>query len=414
MKYILDFKNDNYYLVTIKEQNGVKSRLSTNYQDEIVKTIMGISQNANMLIEVGNDMRLYYHNKELVLTNWRIHANDDLYNHILRTITKETKCLSNYNRYAIRRLLLTTGITLVVAVTSPLIGRAVAPARSIEVQRSYDGPLTNEIPMDILSNNDIYIQPVDEKVSLVEKEEPIDYHETSEVFPLATNMNTYAQNKLHDFYYQDAWKYIEKYSALYGVDKNLLVAIAFAESSLDHDNLLPSGSRYNGHAVGMFQHEHPDREHDVVAFNYMTNQYDTERMCMDNACNLETNIKMGAMLLQNRLYKYHNNIYLTIQSYNYGENAVNIILDKYANENNKTVSEVIDNYKDTGWLEYVTDFHNNPNKYINWKYSTYGNDKYIANVLGFYVGKECVNKNEQGEDISIDLETLEINKALIR
>ena len=202
---------------------------------------------------------------------------------------------------------------------------------------------------------------------------------------------------------------MDYYGKQFGVDPYLILATCYAETSLEHEKTLQGGPRYNGHAVGIGQHENPSGKESVTAFNYETGQFETEIISLENACDLEMNIKMTVMLFQNRLQKYNNNIYATIQSYNYGTGAMDLILAKYAQDNHCLVEDVLTNYADTGWLAYVKDFHDNPKNYLSkWQYSTYGNENYIKDVLGYYLGTESINKLEDGTQISIDLTTLDV------
>ena len=54
-------------------------------------------------------------------------------------------------------------------------------------------------------------------------------------------------------------------------------------------------------------------------------------------------------------------------------------------------------------MKYVSDFHNNPQDYIEWKYKTYGDENYIKKVLGYYIGTETINYDAEGNIITTDL-----------
>ena len=198
---------------------------------------------------------------------------------------------------------------------------------------------------------------------------------------------------------------------------------------MQHEACCPGGKRYNGYGVGAFQLESPDGRI-VKAWNYKTETEDTLAITMENAIDFRTNTQAAAMYLQNRINFYHGNIYLALQSYNYGQGMMKIVIHDYAKQLGITKEEVKKNYTDLGWLNIVEDIHKNPNDYyyrvtidldetdpqiINeaqkkyvWKYDTYGNPYYIADVLSYYVGLQTQNRNLDGTSTIMNFLTNEI------
>ena len=212
-------------------------------------------------------------------------------------------------------------------------------------------------------------------------------------YQLGSGINEYTNMLMHNFISSSYFKYFLDNSESYNFDPYLLLAISLTESSLDHDSVIPGGANYNGSATGIMQIENSNIGSTVKAHNYKTNTDDSILITNESVLDIESNIKIGSMLFQNCLDKYKGNIYLTIQSYNYGTVMMDIIINKYAEEINSTYDEVINNYNDLGWLKYVSDVHNNPKNYIsNWQYDTYGSDKYIDIVLGYYMGDMLVSQ----------------------
>lgn len=177
----------------------------------------------------------------------------------------------------------------------------------------------------------------------------------------------------------------EKYGNMYGVDPYLLVAIASQESSGRHDKYI-SQSRCASAGCGIMQIEQPGKTiTQAVAFNQETKKTDVVTVTYSNAVDLEQNIKIGAMLQSARMKAQQYNILIGLQSYNYGPSAFNKALQAYCNEVGKTRDQVISDVSDIGWLKYVKDLHDNPQKYIpSWRGSTYGDDEYISHVLRYY------------------------------
>lgn len=229
----------------------------------------------------------------------------------------------------------------------------------------------------------------------------------SGTFEVGSELTEYVVNKMHNN--TEVMQYMIKYGEMYGVDPYILMAKAMQESSFSHNSCLPGGSNYNGYGMGIMQHESPDGRQ-IVAYNYKTGQEDVIRVTYDNAMDLEMNIKMGAMHFQNCLKNNNGNILLALQAYNYGQGMVNSILTRYGRDQGMTVDEIKSNYSDIGWMEYVTDAHNNAWRYIGDWNGYYGDANYIRNVLRYFVGDAACYYYD-GEQVLFDLNTFEMTKV---
>ena len=199
------------------------------------------------------------------------------------------------------------------------------------------------------------------------------------------------------------YKYFKSAASDFGIDVNLLLALGMTESSLDHYSAIPGGSRYNGFGVGMMQLETPSSD-TVYAFNCNTNKKEALVCSMDAACDIRLNTRLAAMKLQNALNHNNGNIYLAIQEYNFGYGMMKNILNKMSEETGLSVEEIKSNYRDLSFMKYVEDAHNNPSKYISgWRSSTYGNGKYLYDVL-----KNCPNSSIK---LTYNGETFDFNLA---
>ena len=178
-----------------------------------------------------------------------------------------------------------------------------------------------------------------------------------------------------------------EYAGMYGVDPDLVIALACQESSLNHDKHIPGSESYNGGAIGICQIARIDRT--IYAHNYYTGMEDEMELNTDVLSDYESNIKASCMMLQNTLDTFYGNVYLAIQAYNYGEGAVKMAVSLYANQIGVSEVEVMRNYVDDGWMWYIRDIHSNPSKYFNWSDGTYGDAYYINNVLRYYNGTDC-------------------------
>lgn len=185
-------------------------------------------------------------------------------------------------------------------------------------------------------------------------------------------------DQVNQFLYGPQGRIIYDYSEAYGIDPNLIAAMCMQETSLQHANCIPGGDFYSGYGVGMMQLECPSGQ-EVTAYNYNTNSYDTEYITMENACDMEKNIKIGCMLFQNSLNNNYGNPLLAIQAHNYGQGMINsIFYETYG----KDGFQVKKDYQNVDWLPMIKNAHQNPNLYITGWDGEYGDGDYISHVLG--------------------------------
>ena len=211
-------------------------------------------------------------------------------------------------------------------------------------------------------------------------------------------------NEVIDFCSSDKYTYYKEFGECYGIDPSIVVAIAMQESSLKHDECIPGGTRYNGFGVGMTQQEKPSGE-TVYAYNYVTNCNDKLACTMENACNEKSNVKLCFMRMQKKMDLYNGNLYMVIQSYNYGDGMMKALLNKMSKDTGKSVDEIKNDYTNLDWLEYVKDAHNNPSKYISgWRGKTYGDGDYLIHVASSLTEKK-LNIAINGEMCQFDFTT---------
>lgn len=204
---------------------------------------------------------------------------------------------------------------------------------------------------------------------------------------------------------------IEKYSLQYGVDSQIMAVIALQESSLDHEACLPGGAKYNNSAIGMMQLEQSSDNgvyngEIITAYNYETGEYDQINYTLENVKNYETNIQIACMKFQKSIEKYHGNLYLAIQSHNYGTGMMDSILSKTATKKNIDVETMIEHPFDIDWTNHLENAHKHPLDYISaWKEDcTFGTADYIYSVINCCPNEEA-NFIYDGKEISFDLRT---------
>lgn len=184
--------------------------------------------------------------------------------------------------------------------------------------------------------------------------------------------------------YQDVF---EKYGHMYGVDPNLLMAIAAQESSGNHYNHIEDGP-----ACGIMQIEksvHIDST--ITAYNYETEEYDSLEITEDNIKKLDTNVRIAAMLLQNCIRLTYPNIAQAIQTYNFGAGNMCDVLDAYEENENISRDDAIKRINDDKWLEYRN-------------VVPVGDEKYLEHVLSYIPTNTITILDSNGNPLKIKIQ----------
>lgn len=167
-------------------------------------------------------------------------------------------------------------------------------------------------------------------------------------------------------------EYYQKYGEMYGIDPLLLAAKGAQERGGVHSNVKDAGGAIGISQIQVTWHVNQPKK----AFNYKTGKEDIVVATMDKLENVETNIQIGAMILQNEMKGQKYNPLIGLQGYNYGIGGINKVITAYASSKGTTVDAVKSNPKDTGWLPWRMKVHG----------TGYGDVQYIENVLKHYPG----------------------------
>lgn len=435
----------NGFRQTIRDEN-IKS--STNNMQKIYDVLSKLPSDPKIIQKIGDDyIMVYEHNDKIILKNYYKYRNEKFFQQVLATIKNYPPSvrIKKINHKGIAAIL--GGGIVLVSVTLSMFHQPSSLQKNSNSQKiSFNNGVGR--------SDVIEIEEIEQDNSLIEQnfidEQNYDLifrlEQSSQLYkgeisnniniPIGTNLNEYTTNKLVDFINSNSGQYCFDICEQFGIDPYLFVSLMMKESSLNHQDTLPGSQYYNGCAVGICQLETPQGQ-EITAFNYSTNQEETIYETMDNAIDENCNIKMGIMRFQNVLAKYKGNQYLALQSYNYGQGLVDLIVCVYADEIGSTYDEVVANYNDVNWLKYVEQVHNDPigfansidlNKYPNfkitvdylknWSYQTYGDDKYISSTLSYYIGVygksivdgNIVERNNLNNEVNItNLEQVENN-----
>ena len=196
---------------------------------------------------------------------------------------------------------------------------------------------------------------------------------------------------------------VEKYSKMYGLDANLMLAIATQETGDHYSNL------DDGPAVGLMQIEKSVWANGgtLSAYNFDTESWETIEVSedsyeqfVDNLKDLDYNVKIACMMFQESLRNSNYNILVALQNYNMGYGNMHYtVLPAYCSDVDKDEEEVLNDQYDIGWMEYrdlVED----------------GDSDYVEHVLS-YCGEDFkleVTK-PSGEKVSININNDTLKKV---
>ena len=185
-----------------------------------------------------------------------------------------------------------------------------------------------------------------------------------------------------DFVRKNYGKLIEKYSKMYGIDPNIMIAIATQERGV-HSSTMDSGG-----ATGLMQIQNVVWVgENLKAFNYEKDDIENVLVTNDMLSDLENNIKIGCMVFANTLSQMNNNVLATIQCYNMGYGNMMKIFDRYSMATGKNISDILDDPSDIGWLDYRDIIE-------------VGDSHYLDRILA-YIGDK-VKIDSMGEKLVID------------
>jgi len=140
---------------------------------------------------------------------------------------------------------------------------------------------------------------------------------------------------------------LTKYATRYGIDPNLMIAIATQERGVHSSDMDPGG------ATGLMQIQNGVwLGEEISAYNFETGKRDKYIVTNDMIRNLETNIQLGCMYFQNCLDYMHYNIPAAVQCYNMGFGNMGKILNAYSQEQGVSKVDILSDPTDTGWMDY--------------------------------------------------------------
>ena len=403
MDIIIANVNDGFRLTMVVKNDKNRMIKSTNNMDKIRSLVKSFPSNPKLIEVKGNDLKIIYNKKNaVILKDYKKNLNKKLYKSILDNIDYSTPIVKNvkYNQnllYLFKKLQKNKKRVITFALAT-LVSTAIIGGSLLDKEEATN----DESALESLVIDDEQEETDDIFITLAQDED-FDF-EVRVKQATGSAVNQYTLNKIVKFINSDDGNYFLEVAKDFGIDPYIFLSLMIKESSLDHESTIPGGKNYNGFGVGICQLETPSGQQ-INAFNYSTNTTETIYETMENAIDKRTNIKMGIMRYQNVLEKYQGNENLALQSYNYGQGLIDLIVAIYANEIGSSYDQVVSNFEDTGWMKYVKLAHADPVGFVNsldqsqyskfkntisylqnWPYGTYGDDNYLAGVKSYYVG----------------------------
>lgn len=403
MEIIIEYVNGCFRQTMIAKNDKNRTIKRTNNMDKIQVLVRSLPTKPTLIEAKETDLKIIYGKTNVViLKDYKKHLNSKLYSSILNKIDSSTPIVKKvkYNQKLLQLIKKLQkdkkrAITFVLAtlVSTAIIGDSLLNKKETTKD---DSPIESVVIDDEQKEaNDVFIT--------LAQDEDFDF-ETRVKQATGSAVNQYTLNKIVQFINSDDGNYFLEVANDFGIDPYIFLSLMIKESSLDHEATIPGGKNYNGFGVGICQLETPNGQQ-VNAFNYSTGTKETIYETMENALDKKTNIKIGIMRYQNVLEKYQGNENLALQSYNYGQGLMDLIITVYANEIGSSYEQVVADFEDTGWLKYVRLVHANPVQFVNsldqsqysafnnimtflqnWPYGTYGDDNYLNGVKSYYVG----------------------------
>lgn len=217
----------------------------------------------------------------------------------------------------------------------------------------------------------------DEKQLVYQEEETkpvVEYVEETVITRVEDNSNCDKINTIKNNY----MNVIENMCEIYGLNPNLMLAIACREA--DTDGL--HSTRTDRAAIGLCQLERNVWvNYQTKYYNPHSKQWETIIISVEDLQDLEKNISLACRYFKEDCLTYGNfkngdindpngNIFVAIQCYNFGFTNMNKALGEYARIKGCTIQDVINDKNDLGWLDYL---------YV----PDQGNPDYIPGVMSF-------------------------------
>ena len=190
---------------------------------------------------------------------------------------------------------------------------------------------------------------------------------------------------------------IEKYANMYGLDPELVLALATQERGV-HSSQIDSGG-----ATGLMQIQNGIwLDNEITAYNFNTNSYETVKVTKPKIENVDSNIKIGCMILQDMIHDKDYNILAGVLSYNMGGTNVNKIIKKHSETSGLSREDILSNQNNCDWLNHRGII-------------TVGDKDYVQHVLS-YLGNDIDTYvlKPDGERVELSVKNYDVTQVATR
>lgn len=197
-----------------------------------------------------------------------------------------------------------------------------------------------------------------------EEQEEVTYEDSNDYYYIDYEDNSSSEKALN--VRLETEDIMEKYEAMYGIDKDLMIAIATNENSCHTPEITGSGG------VGQMQIEYGVWSGETIsAYNFLTNSFDEIYISDELITSLDGNIKIAFAIFQNYFFEVKN-IPLAIQMYNMGPGNIEDVLDFCSESTGIKKEELLNG--NMAWLDYT---------YVSGDRDGGGVSDYLKRVLSF-------------------------------
>ena len=285
---------------------------------------------------------------------------------------------STRKKYVVKRNSKGTGKRILAGTLAILTAAAIIKIAGM-INDFYTGSNTNDKEITVPIDDDLVVKVVNYMDEYEETQPLIEEQETEK------ELHNMIEEGVFHYEYEDRSdssvienvnqydEIFQKYAKMYGVDVNLLKAMAAQESCGDH-----YGNLEGGPATGIMQIENIWHiGYTTYAYNVETQEIDSIDVDENNIKDIDTNIRLGAMILRECLEYYDYNIPLAIQAYNFGMGNVDEVLAYCTTSSNVSSDNIINEPSNNIWTKYRSYIDVGDPEYLEHVFSYLGNTKSI-------------------------------------
>ncbi len=369
--------NDRLFLSEFKDiESEYESRIFRGRETfEIIRRLASSKLVDFSELRRGKDLILEYKNYIINVSNYDAVFRKNGVGPLLKNIKsfeEEPVLKENKNKKVKRknkhtgRKVVATGLTILMLYA---VGNDLIKKQDEVIDLTYNDSYSTQVEL-----NDEYVSP---SFNIEQPVEVANISVKDDITSITLNYQDWSKEskaKIVKAYYGDM---ISKYAKIYGIDPKLAIAVATQET----DTGIHRSTMDYGGATGLMQIQNDVWIGKYVsAYNFETKKVESVKVTNNNIGQVESNIKMGCMILQNAMEYMDHNILAGIQCYNMGCGNVNDILDAYSKHSGKSRNVILKDVNDLGWMDFREIIKVGEPKYVEKVFSWMGEDNTIKNV----------------------------------